>query len=88
MKAASNSTNPAERGTRPVALGRKNHLFVGSDGAAIREAVLCSLIEICKLNDVALRLSSDVLSRMIDGAPDQRLSQLLPWVKAGNPVKS
>jgi hypothetical protein len=46
------------------------------------------LIEICKLNDVALRLSSDVLSRMIDGAPDQRLSQLLPWVKAGNPVKS
>jgi hypothetical protein len=37
MKAASNSTNPAERGTRPVALGRKNHLFVGSDWAAIRD---------------------------------------------------
>jgi transposase len=25
-------TNPVERAIRPVALGRKNHLFAGSDG--------------------------------------------------------
>jgi transposase len=64
-----------------VPLRRKNHLFVGSDWAAIREAVLCSLIEICKLNDSSPALSPEVLSRMIDGAPDQRLDQLLPCEK-------
>jgi hypothetical protein len=45
-------TNPVERAIRRVALGRKNHLFAGSDGGGHRWAVLCSLIEPCKLNDV------------------------------------
>ncbi|WP_410051573.1 IS66 family transposase [Bradyrhizobium sp. SZCCHNR3013] len=38
-------TNPVERAIRPVALGRKNYLFAGSDGGGARWAVLCSLIE-------------------------------------------
>jgi transposase len=38
-------TNPVERAIRPVALGRKNHLFAGSDGGGHRWAVLCSLVE-------------------------------------------
>ncbi|MCS3524482.1 transposase [Bradyrhizobium elkanii] len=38
-------TNPVERAIRPVALGRKNHLFAGSDGGGERWAILCSLIE-------------------------------------------
>src|SRR3546814_5590879 len=38
-------TNPVERAIRPVALGRKNHLFAGSDGGGHRWAVICSLIE-------------------------------------------
>lgn len=29
-------TNPVERVIRPVSLGRKNHLFAGSDGGASR----------------------------------------------------
>jgi hypothetical protein len=37
-------TNPVERAIRPVALGRKNHLFVGSDGGGARWATACSLI--------------------------------------------
>ena len=45
-------TNPVERAIRPVALGRKNHLFAGSDGGGHRWAVMCSLIETCKLNGV------------------------------------
>ena len=45
-------TNPVERAIRPVALGRKNHLFAGSDGGGHRWAVVCSLIATCKLNDV------------------------------------
>jgi transposase len=83
-------TNPVERAIRPIALGRKNHLFAGSDGGGNRWAVLCSLIETCKLNDVEpYAYLHDVLSRMIDGHPINRLDELLPWAwKAGNPVKS
>ena len=32
-------TNPVERAIRPVALGRKNHLFAGSDGGGARWAI-------------------------------------------------
>jgi hypothetical protein len=45
-------TNPVERAIRPVALGRKNHLFAGSDGGAERWATVCSLITTAKLNGV------------------------------------
>ncbi len=40
-------TNPVERAIRPIALGRKNHLFAGSDGGGRRWVVLCSRIETC-----------------------------------------
>jgi hypothetical protein len=73
-------TNPVERAIRPVALGRKNHLFAGSDGGGHRWAVLCSLIESCKLNDVEpYAYLHDVLSRMVNGYPINRLDELLPW---------
>ncbi len=83
-------TNPVERAIRPVALGRKNHLFAGSDGGGHRWAVLCSLIESCKLNDVEpYAYLHDVLSRMVDGYPINRLDGLLPWAwNAVKPVKS
>lgn len=45
-------TNPVERAIRPVALGRKNHLFAGRDGGGGRWAIVCSLIETAKLSDV------------------------------------
>ncbi len=45
-------TNPVERAIRPVALGRKNHLFAGRTVAANVGRSLCSLIETCKLNGV------------------------------------
>jgi len=41
-----------ERSIRPVALGRKNSLFAGSDGGARRWAVVGSLVESAKLNGV------------------------------------
>jgi len=83
-------TNPVERAIRPVALGRKNHLFAGSDGGGHRWAVICSLIETAKLNDVEpYAYIADVLQRMVDGHPVNRLDELLPWAwKAGNPIKS
>ena len=73
-------TNPVERAIRPVTLGRKNHLFAGSNGGGVRWAVLCSLIETCKLNGVEpYSYLRDVLQRMVDGHPINRLDELLPW---------
>jgi transposase len=73
-------TNPVERAIRPVALGRKNHLFAGSDGGGARWATLCSLIETAKMNDVEpYAYLRDVLERMVDGHLVNRLDELLPW---------
>ncbi len=72
--------NPVERAIRPVALGRKNHLFAGSDGGGERWATVCSLIATARLNDVEpYAYLSDVLRRMTDGHPVNRLDDLLPW---------
>lgn len=81
-------TNPVERAIRPIALGRKNHLFAGSDGGGHRWAVICSLIETAKLNGVEpYAWLSDVLARMVDGHTANQLDQLLPWNwTAQNPV--
>jgi IS66 C-terminal element len=63
-----------------IALGRKNHLFAGSDGGGVRWATVCSLIATAKLNNVEpFAWLSDVLQRMTDGHPANRLDELLPW---------
>lgn len=73
-------TNTVERVIRPVTLGRKNHLFAGSDGGAERWATVCSLITTAKLNDVEpFAYLKDVLERMSSGHPMSQLDHLLPW---------
>jgi len=73
-------TNTVERAIRPIALGRKNHLFAGSDGGADRWAIVCSLIATAKLNDrEPYAYLKDVLDRMTNGHPASRLDDLLPW---------
>lgn len=72
--------NTVERAIRPVTLGRKNHLFAGSDGGAERWATVCSLITTAKLNNVEpFAYLKDVLERMSGGHPMSRLDELLPW---------
>jgi transposase len=46
------SNNCAERCMRPVAVGRKAFLFVGSERAGHAAAVYYSLVESCKANKV------------------------------------
>jgi hypothetical protein len=73
-------TNTVERVIRPVTLGRKNHLFAGSDGGANRWATVCSLITTAKLNNVEpFDYLQNVLERMSSGHPASRLDDLLPW---------
>lgn len=71
--------NSAERQMRPVALGRKNYLFAGSDAGGERAAAIYSLIGTAKLNgcdpEAYLR---NVLTRIADH-PIKRVDQLLPW---------
>jgi len=74
-------SNIVERAIRPLALGRKNHLFAGSDGGAEHWAVLASLIETCKLNHVDPEAYlADVITRIVQGHPQSEIDQLLPWV--------
>jgi transposase len=44
--------NSAERAIKPIVIGRKNYLFMGSDEGGRRAAILYSLIESCRMNDV------------------------------------
>jgi len=72
--------NVVERAIRPLALTRKNALFAGSDGGAEHWAVIASLIESCKLLGVEPHAYLvDVISRIVNGHPQTRLDDLLPW---------
>jgi hypothetical protein len=72
--------SPLAEAIRPIALGRKNHLFAGSDGGAQRWATVASLIATAKLNGVEpFAYLKDVLERMSNGHPMRRIDELLPW---------
>ena len=78
--------NVVERAIRPIALTRKNALFAGSDGGAEHWAVIASLIETCKLNGVEPQAYlADVITRIVNGHPNSRLDELLPWAYPATP---
>src|SRR3954464_11240055 len=87
-------TNTVERAIRPIALGRKNSLFAGSDGGARHWAIVASLVATAKLNGVEpLAWLPDVLERMVSGrAKAHELERLLPWAwkaeRAGADLKA
>jgi transposase len=73
------SNNAAERAMRPVATGRRNWTFAGSDEGGHRAAAIYTLIETAKLNDVdPLAWLTDVLARLQDHHA-RRIDELLPW---------
>jgi len=73
------SNNAAERTLRGIALGRKSWLFAGSDRGGERAAVMLTLIQTAKLNDVDPQAwLADVLARIADHKITN-LAALLPW---------
>jgi hypothetical protein len=74
-------TNIVERAMRPVALGRKNALFAGADSGGMHWAMIATLIQTAKLNNVEpLAWLTDVLKRMVSGQTKRnQLDTLLPW---------
>ena len=80
-------SNTVERAIRPLALTRKNALFAGSDGGAEHWAVVASLIETCKLIGVEPQAYlADVIARIVNGHPQSRLDDLLPWAYPPTPA--
>jgi transposase len=73
------SNNAAERALRGIALGRKAWLFAGSDRGGERAAIMFTLIQTAKLNDVDPQAwLADVLARIADHKIAD-LAALLPW---------
>ena len=73
------SNNAAERALRGIALGRKAWLFAGSDRGGERAAIMFTLIQTAKLNDVDPQAwLADVLARIANQRITD-LAALLPW---------
>jgi transposase len=73
------SNNAAERELRPVAVGRKNWTFAGSDEGGRRAAAIYSLIATAKLTNIDPQAwLADVLARLPDH-PAKRIDELMPW---------
>jgi transposase len=71
--------NTCERGVKPVALGRKNWMFAGSERGGKAMAIAFTLIETAKLNGVDPQAwLTDVLSRIADHKIN-KIDELLPW---------
>ena len=74
-------TNAVERSMRPIGLGRKNALFAGSAAGGRDWAILASLLNSAKLNDIdPFSYMADVLERIVSGAVKVNdIDRLLPW---------
>jgi transposase len=75
--------NVAERAIRPLAIGRKNWMFVGSEESGKSAAVLLSLIQTCRGLDINPREYLEDVMRRIMTHSNQKLQELLPdqWAK-------
>ena len=71
--------NICERSIRPVTLGRKNYLFMGSKGGGEAAAIAYTLIETCRMNKVDPEAwLAWVLARVADQKMTQ-IEDLMPW---------
>jgi uncharacterized protein (DUF1810 family) len=77
--------NICERSIRPIALGRKNDLFMGSIGSGKATAIAYTLIETARMNGVD---PESWLTWVLEHLPDHKINRIderMPWVwKAEN----
>ena len=81
----------AERSIRGMGIGRRNYLFFGSDSGGERAAIIYSLIESCKLNNIDPQSYLQYVLERIADHPINRIDELLPWNvadKLGQPVQA
>lgn len=70
--------NVAERAVRPLAIGRKNWLFVGSEDGGEAAAIMYSLVQTCRALKINPREYLEDIMRRIMGHNFSHLSELLP----------
>lgn len=70
--------NVAERAVRPLALGRKNWLFLGNEKSGEASAVLLSLIQTCKALGKNPRDYLESVMRRLMSHSSQKIDELLP----------
>lgn len=71
--------NIAENAMRPIALGRKNWLFAGSDNGGEIAANIYTITETCKINNVNPHKYLKKVLSVIQGYKVKDLAELLPW---------
>jgi hypothetical protein len=72
--------NIAENAMRKIAVGRRNHLFAGSDSGGEQAASIYSLVGSAKLNGINPEIYlKDTLTRIAEGHPINRIDELMPW---------
>jgi hypothetical protein len=76
--------NLSERMVRPIAIGRKNYLFLGSDNGGNAAAILYSIMASAKSSQVEPFAYVRDLLMQFSGKPPDDLSKLLPdeWLKS------
>jgi hypothetical protein len=72
------STNLAENSMRPVAIGRKNWIHVGSEQAGPKVAAILSVIESCRRLNLPVRQYLSSILPGLANLPIQRLGQCTP----------
>jgi transposase len=78
--------NVAERGIRPLTIGRKNWLFVGSEDGGRSAATILSLVQTCRNLGINPQEYLEDVLRCIMGLPAKLIHELLPdnWLAAKN----
>ncbi|MDD2558761.1 MAG: transposase [Desulfuromonas sp.] len=70
--------NVAERAIRPLTIGRKNWMFVGSENGGKAAATIMSLIQTCRHLDINPQEYLEDVLRRIMSHPAKRIEELLP----------
>ena len=71
--------NICERSIRPIALGRKNYLFMGSVGGGKAAAIAYTLIETAKMNSVNPEAWLTWVLTLVADHKINRIEELMPW---------
>jgi len=71
--------NPVENAIRPIALGKKNWLFAGSERAGQRAAVIQTLLGTAKLNGLDPAAWLNETLEKLPSWPNSRIDELLPF---------
>jgi transposase len=76
--------NVCERAVRPLAIGRKNWLFLGNQEGGEAAAICLSLVQTCRALNINPRIYLESVMKQLMSYPANKLADLLPdnWIKS------